>query len=561
MWNLLTTLVLTATLTGAATAQEAPAKAEREFRVLRDAYVARFRPLWLQAKSAWWDTVITGAEAAVARKKAADKALVDLHSDRALFVRLKALQDGGQVADPILRRELDVMVRTFLPGQADPALQKQIVELESDVAQIFNTYRSRVGERILTENDIRAILASTTDSAAAEAAWKAYMRVGEKTAGPLRELARLRNETARQLGFSNYYSMSLALQEIDEQELLKLFDELDALTRAPFTRLKGDIDAARAARFGISISELRPWHFGDLFFQDPPRGEDVNLDNLFKDADLVELSKRYYASVGLPCDDILARSDLYEKPGKSPHGACADMDRDGDIRIFINLKPNVYWADIILHELGHAVYAKYIRRDVPFLLRDPSHAITTEAVALLFGALAKNEEWLTEVLQVDPGEAARIGRAARASLRREQLIFSRWTQVMVRFEHAMYSNPDQDLGQLWWELKKRYQLLNPPETVQRPDYAAKVHVLTHPVYYHSYMMGELLSAQLRHHIARRVLGLKDWTRTSFVGQPKAGDYLREQFFGSGMLQPWNELTRRATGEPLTAKYFAEQFVK
>ena len=38
----------------------------------------------------------------------------------------------------------------------------------------------------------------------------------------------------------------------------------------------------------------------------------------------------------------------------------------------------------------------------------------------------------------------------------------------------MYGNPDQDLGKLWWDLKQRYQLLHPPETVSRPDYAAKL---------------------------------------------------------------------------------------
>ena len=37
---------------------------------------------------------------------------------------------------------------------------------------------------------------------------------------------------------------------------------------------------------------------------------------------------------------------------------------------------------------------------------------------------------------------------------------------------------------------------------------------------------------------------------------EAGEYLRGAVFGPGNLYPWNELTRRATGEPLTAKYFA-----
>ena len=556
-------VLLIAVLLGASAAAawaQGTSAAEAEFTKLHDAYLAKFKPLILEASAAWWDANVTGTDAAYERKKVTDKALVDLHSDRELFAKLKALKQKGNVTDPVLRRELDVMYRAFLPGQADPRLQKQIVDLENAVEQTFNTHRGRVGEKSLTENEIREILATTTDSAQAEAAWKAYMEVGAKVDAKLRELARLRNQVAHELGFRDYFAMSLMLQELEEEKLFNVFDELDTLTREPFAKLKADIDVTRAARFRMPVRDLQPWHFGDLFFQEAPSCEAVNLDDLFKNADLIALAKKYYASIGLPVDDILSRSDLYEKPGKCPHAFCADMDRAGDIRVLANLKPNVYWAGTILHELGHGVYDKYIRPDVPFVLHDSSHAITTEGVAELFGALIKNEEWLTQVLGVAPAEAARIGQAARDSHRTEQLMFSRWVQVMLRFEQGLYRDPNQDLGRLWSDLRKRYQLLNCPEPATRPDYASKMHILTHPVYYQNYMLGELFASQVRQHLITKVLGLKADARTSFWNQPKAGEFLRESIFGPGSLYAWTELTQRATGEPLTARYFAEEHV-
>jgi len=539
-------------------AQATRPAAERELSTLHEAYLAKYRPLELKASSAWWEANITGSDAAVAREKAANRALVDLHSDPITFAKLKELRAGGQIADPMLRRIADVLYRQFLAGQADPALQKRIVDLESEVARTFNTYRSRVGERTLTENEVREILATTKDSQAAEAAWQGYMVVGSKVDVQLRELVKLRNELAGKLGFKNFYSMSLALQELDEEPFFKLFDGLDEMTRAPFAELKAEIDQARAAHFGVKPEELRPWHFGDLFFQDIPPGQEVDFGVLFKDADLEQLARQYYASIGLPVDDILARSDLYEKPGKCPHAFCSNLDRGNDIRVLANLKPNLYQADTILHELGHGVYGKYNRADVPFVLRGAAHGLTTEGIAIMMGAMCKNEEWLREVLKVDPQQAAQIGRSARAGLRTERLMFARWALVMVHFEHEMYTQPDQDLARLWWNLKRKYQLLNPPPHTDRPDYAAKVHILTSPVYYHSYMMGELFAAQVRHHIARQVLGLKESGRTSFYGHPEVGTYLKEQVFGPGNLYSWNDLTRRATGESLTAQYFAEQ---
>ena len=95
-------------------------------------------------------------------------------------------------------------------------MQKRIVDLEADVTEIFNTYRAPAGDKTLSENDIREVLRSSTDSAAVEAAWKGYMGVGAQVAGKLRELVKLRNELATQLGFRDYFALRLALQEIDE---------------------------------------------------------------------------------------------------------------------------------------------------------------------------------------------------------------------------------------------------------------------------------------------------------------------------------------------------------
>ena len=53
-------------------------------------------------------------------------------------------------------------------------------------------------------------------------------------------------------------------------------------------------------------------------------------------------------------------------------------------------------------------------------------------------------------------------------LRNQLLIFSRWCQVMLRFEKAMYENPDQDLNKLWWDLVEKYQLREAARGPQRP---------------------------------------------------------------------------------------------
>ncbi|MCG8405020.1 MAG: M2 family metallopeptidase [Phycisphaerales bacterium] len=556
-WTVLTTCLLGIIMTGDNTSLSVE---ETQFAALRDAYLSKYRPLVIKQGKAWWEANTTGSDEAFKQQEAAQNRLVELHSDGEIFRKLKTLREGAKIKEPVLRRQLELMYYEFLPGQADPSLQKKIVALQTEVEKIFTNHRSQVDGQQLSENDVRDILADSKDSAKAEKAWKGYMAVGAKVEQKLKEAVKLRNELARRLGFRDFYAMQLAPQEIDEKDFLKLFDELDQLTRKPFADLKSDIDKARAKHFGISVSELRPWHFGDLFFQEAPELEGADLDAIYANQDLLALTKTYYQGLGMEVEDILARSDLYEKPGKSSHAFATDIDREGDIRVLCNLKPNLRWMDTLIHELGHGVYDKYIDPDLPFLLRTPSHSITTEGYAMMMGAMAKNQEYLTKVVKLSPGEAAQYVQSAKRSLRAEKLIFSRWAQVMVRFEHAMYGNPDQDLGKLWWDLKKKYQLLNPPENVQRPDYGAKIHIVTVPVYYHSYMMGDLFASQVHHYIASKVLGKTDVGSTCYHNSKAAGDYMKREIFGPGNLYSWNELTKRATGESLTAKYFVRQYV-
>lgn len=552
------TLCLLLLCLGASARAQTP---DEQFIKLRDAYVARLQPLEKKANLAWWEASTTGSEKAFAAREEADNQLAALHADREVFKQIAELYRGDKVKDPLLARQLRAMYVSFLPRQADPKLNEQIIALEVEVEKIFNTHRSQVNGKRLTENDVRTILKETRDTEEAKAAWQGYMAVGAKVAPKLNQLVKLRNEVARKLGYRDYFEMKLDEQELKEDELFAIFDELDQLTRAPFTELKSQIDRHMAARFGLDPSQLRPWHTDDLFFQEAPNLATVSLDDVYKGKDPVKLSQKQYESMGMKVDGIIARSSLYEHEGKSPHAFCTNIDREKDVRVLANVRPNADWMDTMHHELGHGVYEVYIGDDVPFLLRQPSHVMTTEGMAMLFGALTKNPDFLDKVVGLEGDDAQAYRDEARRVLRSEKLIFSRWTQVMLRFEKSMYQDPDQDLNKLWWDLKKEYQGLNPPDDLSGADYAAKLHIVGAPCYYHNYMLGDLFASQVWDYAAREVSGLEDPTSTSFTGDTKAGAYFREKVFAPGATQSWRELTQSATGRPLSAKSYAEFYVK
>jgi peptidyl-dipeptidase A len=530
-----------------------------DFRSFVEAHVTRIEPLSRDVNLAYWNATISGRPEDFDRYAELEVALQTVYADRGDFAAVTRWRESGAVTDPLERRELELLHRAYLRNQVDPALIEETTRLSSQIVRAFGTYRVRVDGRELTGNEVRTVLKQSPDAAFRRRVWEADKAVGLEVRADLLELVRLRNQVARELGFADYYRMSLELAEQSTQELGTLFDRLDDLTREPFRTAKREVDAALAARFRVSPGDLRPWHYEDPFFQEAPRVFTVDFDRYYHDRDVVELARAFFESLGLEVRDILARSDLYEKPGKEQHAYCLDIDRRGDVRVLANVHPDESWAGTMLHELGHAVYDRSIDARLPFLLREHAHVFVTEAIAMLFGRLSKDAAWIDLMVGLPAGEREDIERESARSARLSQLIFARWCQVMMRFERDLYADPSRDLNRLWWDLVERYQMVPRPENRDEPDWAAKIHVVSAPVYYHNYMLGELLASQLDHAIHERVLSAG--SRRSMAGEPAVGSFLREKVFASGKRYRWDELVRRATGEPLAPDHFVTQFVR
>lgn len=524
-------------------------------------HVKIVKSLYKDYSLAYWEASIKGKEEDFAKAADYQYKLEKIYTNKDEYKQIKKWNESGQIKDPILKRQLQVLYLEYLGHQIPDELLKEIIDKSNEVEQIFNTFRGTVNSKKVTMNDIEEILRTSVNSDERKAYWEAQKQVGEAVEKKLKELVKLRNKAAHLLGFSNYYVMSLYLNEQDEDTLLKIFDELDQLTRDKFKVLKAEIDDVLSKRYGIKPEEMMPWHYNDSFFQEAPLIYNVDFDKYLKDVNILDYVKKFYASIGLETDDILQRSDLYEKEGKNPHAYSISIDKEGDIRILMNIENNTYWLDTLLHELGHSVYDKYINKDVPFILRDASHIFTTEAIAMMFGRFSKNVKWYKEIFNSPFENEQQSQQEAYKMLRAQALVFSRWTQVMFRFERELYRNYDQDLNKLWWSLVQQYQLVNPPAGRNKPDYAAKIHFSSSPVYYHNYQLGELMASQVHAYIVKNILKEDSLIDTTYVRKKEVGDYLKEKIFGVGATLRWDELIKEATGESLTSKYFAEQFAK
>lgn len=483
-------------------------------------------------------------------------------SDKELFSRIKKIKESNLIEEPIKKRRIEILYLTFLGKQVDTTKLNQITKLQSEIENKYSTFRTEIGKKKFTDNDVEEILKTSTNNKELQEVWSKQKRIGQVVAEDIIKLVKLRNEVARELGFKNFHDMSLRLSEQNPEEIQKLFDELDNLTRGAFATEKEKMDKILAARYKINPEELMPWHYQNRFFQEAPKIYEVDLDHFYKDKDIVQLTKDYYSSISLPIDDIIAKSDLFEKPNKNQHAFCINIDRDTrDIRVLCNIKPTARWMETMLHENGHALYEKYLDGSLPWDLKTPAHIFTTEAIAMLFGRFASNPQWMMDMLKITPQEVDKIKEPAHNTLRLQQLVFSRWAQVMYRFEKSMYENPDQDLNRLWWQLVEKYQMIKMPEGRNEPDWASKIHIATSPCYYHNYLLGELLASQLYNYIVSNILKGNSGEDYSFINKKEVGKYLIEKVFSVGAKYSWNEMIEKATGEKLTPKYYAKQFVQ
>ncbi|MSO80044.1 MAG: hypothetical protein EXQ79_10655, partial [Acidimicrobiia bacterium] len=232
-------------------------------------FEARLRPLELELARAWWESNTKSSDATAQRQVEADLARREVLADPDTFTAVCDARDASDL-DPLVRRQLDHVYDLCASHQVPESTRRALVELETAVDATFTSFRGELDGARVDDNAILEILRTSDDAELRRRAWEASKQVGTEVGDQVRELARLRNEAARSLGYRDHFALALATGEMDEDRLFATLEEVDQHTVGPFTEWKADVDRTLAERFGCTVDELRPWHLDDPFFQDPP---------------------------------------------------------------------------------------------------------------------------------------------------------------------------------------------------------------------------------------------------------------------------------------------------
>lgn len=507
-----------------------------------DSFIPKVQGKSRQVNLASWVLETTGSLDAASLRAELETELRMLFNDKSACRKLRDWDRTPDREDPIERREVNVLLRQFIPSQIDAALLKKIAEEEASLAVQYSNFRPLLAGKEQTENDIREILKTELSPSKRKEAWNASKQIGKALAPSILKLVRLRNEAAKSLGYPDFFHMQLSLQEVDVDWLFGFLDQLAKDSEQAYLEVLEEISRDAERRFKVKEEEVGPWCWAEPFCQEDPLGS-KELDALVEGVDILAAAEKFYKKMGLDVSHVLKRSDNFERPGKNQHAFCTHIDREGDVRTLNNVRPTLKWLETVLHELGHAVYELGYAKELPWLLREPPHMLTTEAMALLAGRQAYRKSSLD--LLTGRGNDD-LKRSAEISLRRRQLIFSRWVLVMTYFERELYRDPEQNLQKLWWETVERFQKIRCEGSEHGFDFAAKFHIGLAPVYYFSYLLGEVLASVIEE-------------RHKDFAAKETGQFLTGKLFSPGNRMKWDQLIVEMTGNPLEGRAWVRQF--
>jgi peptidyl-dipeptidase A len=537
---------------------------------------ASYQALYRVQSEAQWDAATDVTPAHDAASEAASKAAAAFNGNPAVIKEAKELIAHRATLKPLTVREIErVILNAAEAPMTNPKLVADRIAAETQQASILNSFTFKLNDKPITANEIDNILQKSKDLKERQAVWEASKQSGPALKPGLVKLQQLRNGVARELDYSDYFSLEVASYGMTTDEMVSLQDQFMRELRPLYLQLHTWVKYELAKRYGQPVPKRIPAHWlNNRWSQNwPGIVEAANLDERFKDRTpewIIKTAEQFYTGLGfasLP-PTFWTLSDLYPvKSGdsrkKNTHASCWHVDLDHDIRSLMSIEPNTEWFATSHHELGHAFYfMSYTRPEVPPLLRLGANPAFHEGMGELISLASQTVPYLKTVGVLPQDYQA----DERAFLLNDALaeavpfiFFSSGT--MTHWEADVYAHnlkPDQ-WNARWWKYVQDFQGVEAPSERGEMfcDAATKTHINDNPAYYYSYAIATVLKFQFNDYIAREILHQPP-QRANYADNKEVGNFLRK-IMEKGGTEDWRKVLRDATGEDLSTRAMVEYF--
>ncbi|HEY9724298.1 MAG TPA: M3 family metallopeptidase [Oscillatoriaceae cyanobacterium] len=429
-----------------------------------------------------------------------------------------------------LHRRVELFLNTHLL-QFQVAGNPEVAEKANPLENRFLKFRAQVGDRSFSFSQLNQIVKSSPERAERELAWKALVPFGAENRAEMLELITTRNRLARELGYRDFVDMRWRTSEIDETWMLGVLDRLDEETREPYAR------ACDELRRTLGVERLEPWDVSyavERLCPLPPeyfdhQGAQQRLERLLR---------------GWGFDEAQMRIPIAYSESMGIGGICFGIEPGTEVAILLSPSSGPRYYRTYFHEYGHAMHFKHAGQGN--MLLNVEDMAMNEGMALFFESFVSDPLWVSHNLELEEADQERYCRQGRFAL----LTWMRALLLNIRLEYLLYTHPERDPDTYYLELQQRCCGFELPAAMAT-RWAGDQFLVSLPVYWHNYVLAELIARQTRAAIQARDGVLLD--------NPGVGEFLFEHYYKPGAAVPWLRKIELATGRPLDGEAFFRYF--
>jgi peptidyl-dipeptidase A len=529
---------------------------ERNILDFLELHSSELRKLERSRNESFWKFTLMQARAQARRFHDKNQLRNANYSEREAYARVLTYDREGLTETPDAARQVRVLRLLITEHQISPttreSLARSIDEITQDIADSDKEAEEAIGEETISPLDAQHILSTSTSDARRRGVWEMQRRRARVAAPTILRMVGQRNRSARDLGFRDYFQMALELDEIDETRLIETLNTIIAGTDSIYRKVKKTIDAEQSKLIGRSQRSLKPWHYSRVYLDRHQPRLPVDLDIFYKRKSLAKVARTAFSRMGIDVTGILEDSDIEVSDTKHPDPLVLHIDPAGStVRVSLQSTRDGESGAELLSSFGKAIYLSNLGKDLPYLLRRPSHPFIHDAIGRVMGSLTRTPEFLVQVLSANKSTAGRLRAKLQGQESMRRLLELRFAATLIGFERALYREPGSDLNTTWWRLITRIQGLTPPGAMDGPDWASEPALIHNPVRAHRTLFAEMAACQIESSL-KESLGVD-----SLVGQSGLGALLSDKLFTHGARLDWEEAVGSLTGKPLSVDSLLE----
>jgi peptidyl-dipeptidase A len=383
-----------------------------------DAFLASYngylQPVYTADVEANWKASTDVTEQHTGERIGADNVYAAFAGSPLVINTTKSLLERRAELDDITVRQLEKIIISAAnyPGTIPDVVAARIKQEAEQSATLdgFEFCDQRSGDtcaKPITPNEIDNILRDETNLARRQHIWEVSKQSGPALKPGLIELRRLRNDVAKEMGYSSFFALQVSDYGMSVAEMMALMEQFQTDLKPLYEQVHTYAKYELAKRYNQPPPKRIPAHWiGNRWAQDwPGLASGVDLDSYVKGKDpkwIVEQGEKFYTSLGMPelPETFWEKSDLYPvAPGsdrrKNTHASAWHVDLANDVRSLMSVEGNYRWFETSHHELGHVYYfLGYSNPNVPLTLREGANRAFHEAIGDLIGIAARQPVYL-----------------------------------------------------------------------------------------------------------------------------------------------------------------------